>query len=138
MWTQEQVALMIGYSVRSSGYINAISRLRVNGYIEGTRSALHYTGKVVEFELERKEFTIDNIYKVLQKCDKEIFDVFRSSYNLGGIQSFSLEQIAESTPSHYSAGSSGFINAISRLCVIGVLEKDGKNRKLHPQMIELL
>jgi hypothetical protein len=97
-----------------------MSALRTRNLI--TEVGGKYSGIVVEaFQhgVEQLVFSVDNIVAKLGKCEREIFHIAREA----NWDIISKEELAELTPSRYSATSGSFDNSISRLCTLGILER---------------
>lgn len=112
--TTQQVALLTGYSHKSGGFRNALSRLRTSGYIDGrgsvraTDAGLDALGPYDPLPTGRAlvDWWKDHH---LGKAERAIIDVLLDAYP----HPVSIEEIAEATD--YSASSGGFRNALSRL-----------------------
>lgn len=111
--TTTQVALLTGYSHKSGGYRNALSKLRTAGYIDG-RGDIEATGDGLaalgEYEpLPAGPALLDWWYGQLPKAERSILAVVVAAWPA----EVPVDVIAEATD--YSASSGGFRNALSRL-----------------------
>jgi hypothetical protein len=130
-WSKEQVAAMIGYSVRSSGFANALSKLRSVGLLSGSGDALTVDRMATDgLDLPDVKYSVNNIRKVLGKCEGEIFNVLLSVTD--SRSQWTQEELARETDSQYSVNSSGWANALSKLRTLGVIKKGGAGK-----MVEL-
>ncbi len=81
-----------------------------------------------------REFTVANIKPKLGKCELQIFEVLLAHPD----DQFTLEELAQATPSNYSPGSSGFKNSVSALSSLGALVRVNGRIKLSDDVKELL
>jgi hypothetical protein len=119
---KSQVALLSGYSVRSSGFVNGLSRLRVKGFLEGNGDSMIITeeGKQAlgKYELLPSGERLHNYWlSKLSRSDSAILQVLLDNYP----EYISRESISSETG--YSMTSSGFVNALSRLRVAELIEE---------------
>lgn len=118
--TARLVALQSGYSIKSSGFKNALSSLRTKGLISGGKHELMMTGEgQVAHGMAGGDFRrMGASYwsGKLPKCERAIFDCLlqESQHALG------REDIAAATG--YSLTSSGFKNALSKLRGLELIE----------------
>lgn len=118
--TAAQVALLSGYTLKSSNSSNGLSELRGNGFIVGSRNALGATQEALDLGLEVEEvpsgtellrFWINK----LDKCPGVLLQAIVS----GGENGLTKEEIEERTreiaPPGYSITSSNFSNGLSTL-----------------------
>lgn len=129
-----QLAVMTGYSITSSGFINALSQLNVKNLItkEGDRICI---GEVIpDLATENvPDFSKEMVLSKLHRCPREIMDVLLNNPE----KSFEKEELASQTPSNYSTTSSGFINSISKLNRLELIYKEGAKIKLNPEVLQL-
>lgn len=118
-WTKPQIAVMIGYSLRSSGFKNSISQLNVEGAITKDTSDRYtctpFHERMKEAHTEDQEFTPSNCLKHLEKCERMIVERFIKNPNLLEDK----EQLALSI--QYSNTSSGYKNALSKLRTLEII-----------------
>jgi uncharacterized protein len=139
--TAAQLAVMSGYSVRSSTFSNGVSKLRVARLLEGSRGSLHITlqgqheaGKVEPYP--SGEDLLDYWSAKLEKCPRELLRVI---YEHGQKRSLTREFIADNAVNgdgHYSAGSSTFSNGLSRLRVLELIKGTGDSIQLSDTFFE--
>ncbi len=131
-FTKPQVGVFTGYSHKSGGFNNSISRLRQLGLIEGPGNNLK--AKELNPELIGEfNFSKEAIISKLNKCEKEIYDVLLENPQ----QYHSKENLAENTQTQYSFNSGGFNNSISRLRTLGLLIREDGLIALNPELLEL-
>lgn len=126
--TTKQIAMMTGYSGKSSGFKNALSNCRTSGWIEGAgtgSSTITPEGFAALGEFTPLP-TGDALFKwwvnrgsPIGKAEAAILDVLRRQHP----QFLSSAALAELTG--YSAASSGFKNAMSKLRTLGLAEGTG-------------
>ncbi len=112
--TDSQAAILSGYSIRSSGFANALSALRTRGLMAGPRNAMHPTPDGVhvlgDFERLPTGGELVNYWMhKLGKCERALLQVLVDSYP----HAVPREQLADK--SGYSLASSGFANSLSKL-----------------------
>ncbi len=131
-FTKPQIGVFTGYRHGSGGFNNALSRLNQLGLI--TRNGGSIQASEVRDELTGEfDFSKEAIISKLSKCENEIYNVLIENQE----DSYSKEELAETTPSNYSPNSGGFNNAISRLNTLGLLERNGGLIKLNPEVLVL-
>lgn len=114
------IALQSGYSIKSSGFKNALSSLRTRGWISGGGEAVELTIEGAE-EFRRVggegASVIDPAYwsSKLHKCERSIFERLVACRC-----SRTKEELAAETG--YSVTSSGFKNALSKLRGLQLIE----------------
>lgn len=130
-FSKPQIGVFTGYSHKSGGFSNAISNLRQLGLIEGSGNSF----KVKEINPDAQEFDFSKevIISKLNKCEKEIYKVLLDN----PYESYTKEDLAEATETHYSFKSGGFSNAISRLNTLGLIERNDGMIKLNPELLEI-
>lgn len=134
-----QIAIMTGYSPKSSGYINAISLLNVSGLVKKHGRQLEINqAKVSEayriygdYLNEPEEFSKKNILRKLATYPRKIVEILYENPE----NEFTRSEIASMTK--YSENSSGFINAISTLNVMGLIQKNQQMISLSEEAKEL-
>jgi len=124
--SKKTVALQSGYSAKSGGFNNALSRLRKanmiqsngNGLIETTRIGFHLGDsgdiEVVDIEYWKR-------HKSVGKCGAAILTVLQEHHG-----PMSKQEIAESTVPPYAPTSGGFNNALSKLRTLELIEGRGE------------
>ena len=123
--TARLVALQSGYSIKSSGFKNALSSLRTKGLIEGGKDSLRMTGKGQGvhaatgggFQMLSPEYWLSK----LPKCERAIFEALLALRNHGTYNA-TKEKLAEIAG--YSVTSSGFKNALSKLRGLQLIDPD--------------
>ena len=80
---------------------------------------------------ETIEYDKENILNILNECPRKILQFLYKNP-----EQIDKEQLAIETG--YSLQSSGFVNAISKLNVLGLIQKDGSNISLSKDAEELL
>lgn len=121
-----QIATIAGYSSKSGGFNNAISKLKtfqfitVNGIISITQVGLNYLGS----NYERIDDTPEELLKLwkskLPKCPASILQYLYDIHPSYAPKT----NIADET--NYSIGSGGFNNGISKLNSLGLVEKSSE------------
>jgi hypothetical protein len=131
-FTKPQIGVFTGYSHKSGGFNNSISRLRQLGLIEGSGSNLKV--KEINPELAQEfDFSKEKIISKLNKCEGEIYEVLLQN----PYESFGKEELAEATKTQYSFNSGGFNNALSRLNTLGLTQRTDGMIKLNPELLEI-
>jgi hypothetical protein len=137
-WSIEQVGIMTGYSAKSGGFNNSLSKLNTAGLILRENGQVQWAGNPVPAGVNvDREFTIDNIKAKLAKCEREIFEVVLAEPDQVD-RIWDPAEIAAQTPSNYSPGSGGFNNSLSRLNSLGVLVRERGKIRLSNDTKELL
>jgi len=120
-----RLALLSGYSARSSSMNNALSKLRTAGRIEGRGDALAPTvvgrnaiGSIAPLPTGRALFEYWQRHPSLDKCSRALVGALREA---GG--PLGKDELAER--SGYSASSSSMNNGLSRLRTLGLIEGRG-------------
>jgi hypothetical protein len=118
--TSAQLAVMSGYSFRSSGFSNTISALRTQGMIDGDRDALRITADGARLAptqpLPRGSDLLDLWKPKLGRCERSLLHVLCQAFP----DPLTKAQLAELTG--YSVDSSGLSNAISKLRTLELAE----------------
>lgn len=133
-WSKAQVAMMIGRSLRSSGFTNAISELVVPGFIRRDGVFLSVGEQMPEGIDTGVEFSIANVKRILGKCESELWAVLESNPDT----MFTKDEWCDNTVSRYSPGSSGVGNAISSLNTLGLLSKHSGKFGMSEEAKELM
>ena len=129
-----QVAAIAGYSYKSGGFSNAISKLKSSGFISSngtelkiTPEGLSYLGSYTPIESDSDSLLVFWKSK-LGKCPASILECVHKKYP----ESISKEDVAIET--NYSVGSGGFNNGISKLNSLGLISRDNGNLKASKEM----
>jgi phage host-nuclease inhibitor protein Gam len=138
-FSKTQISIATGYSQSSSGFQNSLSQLNTMGFIiRGAKISINpeaiseITGIVGE--IEPRQYDISAFRDNLQKCEREIYDVILDDPG----HKFTKQEIADLTPSQYSITSSGFQNALSKLCTLEILVRQGTEILLNPEQLEFI
>ena len=131
-FSKAQIGVFTGYSHKSGGFNNAISRLRQLGLIEGSGNNLQ-AKELVSDLAQGYDFSKEAIIGKLSKCEREIYEVLLERQD----EEFSKEELAMSTQTQYSFNSGGFNNAISRLNTLALIERSNGTIKLNPELLEI-
>ncbi len=131
-FTKPQVGVFTGYSHKSGGFNNSLSRLRQLGLIEGSGNSLKI--KEINPELSQEfDFSKEAIINKLSKCEKEIYSVLLQN----PYETFGKEELAQTTQTQYSHNSGGFNNAIARLNTLGIIQRTDGMIKINPELLEI-
>jgi hypothetical protein len=131
-FTKAQIGVFTGYSHKSGGFNNAISRLRQLGLIEGSGNDLR--AKEINPNLAQEfDFSKEAIISKLNKCEREIYNVLLDNPE----NTFGKEELAMATETQYSSNSGGFNNAISRLNTLGLIQRTNGMIRLNPELLEI-
>ncbi len=129
-----QIAAIAGYSYKSGGFNNAISKLKSSGFIssngaelEITQEGLSCLGSYTPIESDSDSLLVFWKSK-LGKCSASILECVHKKYP----ESISKEDVAIET--NYSVGSGGFNNGISKLNSLGLISRDNGNLKASKEM----
>lgn len=135
-WSRAQIGMGSGRSHTSSGFKNALSRLRVAGIIEGSSDSIRINYTVAGEKLGTLAIPGENARKAweanLGKCELALLQTLEARPH----DAFTRESLCEATPP-YQPKSSGVKNAISRLNVLELIIKDGDSIQLNPQVLEV-
>lgn len=134
--TKVQIGALTGYSARSGGFNNSISKLRAVGFINqrGDKFGIspnriqdatdlagdHFRGTGIE--------ALEDWLNTLPKCEKEIYSRLKNEPD----RIFTKEEMGEETG--YSPSSGGFNNSISRLCALGLAERADGGIRFNSQL----
>ena len=118
-----QIATIAGYSYKSGGFNNAISKLKSTGYVEASNGDLTITQEGLNY-LGSYEPISDDHESLLQfwtsklgKCPSSILKYICTNQHSWNTKT----AIAENT--NYSVGSGGFNNGVSKLVSLGLAER---------------
>lgn len=127
-----QLATITGYSHRSGGFKDAISRLNVLGLVKknGMLVSVNELDPALATE-DMSQLSIESWMGRLNKCARMILQMLLDNPSV----LYTREEIADQTG--YSQTSGGFKDAISKLNVLGLLVKEGTDIKLNPEVLEL-
>jgi len=114
------VALQSGYSIKSSGFKNALSWLRTRDLIKGGKASLALTdeGRIVAARFANEPVPVsDPSYweSKLPKCERAIFKTLRTVAH-------PVDRESLAAGAGYSVTSSGFKNALSKLRGLALIE----------------
>ncbi|MCK5606515.1 DUF853 family protein [Candidatus Pacearchaeota archaeon] len=112
--SRAQIAILSGYSIKSSGFSNALSALRTRGWITGGRECTQITEEGLSAlgpydPLPTGQDLLEHWLGRLVRCEREVLRVLADAYPGTLIK----DEIAGR--SNYSVNSSGFSNALSKL-----------------------
>lgn len=121
--SNKQVSLLSGYSSRSSGFANALGKLRSGGLIVGGKDANTITDAGIAAAgdlppLPTGRALIDHWMGNLGRAERAILEVLVTAWPTP----MSNEEISEATD--YSLRSSGFANALGRLRTLQLISGD--------------
>lgn len=132
---KEQIGAMTGYSPKSGGFNNSISKLFSAGLIkrEGARlSAMqNYSQDILSLIGTPENMSLEVWLKKLGKCAREIYNQCLKNPHKG----YPKDELASITG--YSATSGGFNNAISQLITLGLITRTSDGIRLNPELIDL-
>lgn len=117
--TKAQTAILSGYSLKSSGFKNALSTLRVGGYIEGSDPlSITANGEKIatQDEIPTGMKLVPYWQAKLDRCEGAILGIV-----VGRKDGYDKSQLANA--SGYSPDSSGFKNALSKLRVLELIQR---------------
>ncbi len=131
-FSRVQLATITGYSHRSGSFKDAISKLNVLNLISknGDKVRVNEMDESLATE-DSKELSIDIWMNRLNKCTRKIFKLLLENPDI----LYGREEIANET--EYSSSSGSFKDAISKLNVLGLIQKEGTEIKLNPEILEL-
>lgn len=136
-FSRVQIGAMSGYSPNSSGFNNAMSKLRTSGFIQGTGDSIRLiqdrATDADKLAAGMPEFRFEEWANKLPKCERAIYQIAASDPNV----ELSRAELAER--SGYSSNSSGFNNALSHLRSIGLIEGyHGQGIRLNRALVQVL
>ena len=132
MFSKTQIGVFTGYSHKSGSFSNALSRLNTLGLIEKNTDGVKLKESNPDL-IGSFDFSKESIIPSLGKCEKEIYDVVIQNSE----RTFTKQEIADLTPSQYSAGSGSFSNSLSKLNSLGIIIKKGNSIRLNPELLEI-
>lgn len=126
--SRPQAAILSGYSINSSTFRNALSELRVSGYMADGSGILKATPEGVTalgpFDpLPTGQALLEHWYRAIEKAPREMLTVLARFYPEG------MDRARLSHESGYAETSSTFRNALSRLRVLELISE--RNRLIH-------
>ncbi len=129
-----QISLLTGYSIKSSGFANALGSLRSKGYASGGRHLTTVTEDGLlalgSWEpLPTGQALLEHWLRKLGKAERTILQALAEAWP----HSMTKEAISEATG--YSLLSSGFANALGKLRTLELIER-GKEPRLSPHLME--
>ena len=127
-WTALQVAVGTGYSWKSGGFKNALSKLRTAGAITGVNDGLQVADLSVCSAITPSGDYLNAWKNNLGKCENAIWDYILLDKNTV----LSLEALGTATG--YSPSSGGFKNAVSRLSSLGLIIRKNGGIQLNPEV----
>lgn len=134
-YSKTQVAVMSGYSQSSSGFANAVSALCTKGLVKRVGQDLQAMDAALSLVPEEtvEPLSISDWAGKLGKCERSIFELLEET---GGSTEWEKEELA--TQAGYSVTSSGFANALSKLCTLGLaVRNSGGTISLNPEIKDL-
>lgn len=134
-----QVGVATDYSPSSSGFQNALSELSTRELIirgAGLRANKEKMDEIVALigPVKKTRINIGTFRSKLSKCEGEIYDIILKYPG----ERFSKESLAGKTASRYSATSSGYQNALSRLNVLEIIRRENGSIILNPDLAKML
>lgn len=129
-FTKVQVAAVTGYSVKSGGFKNALSRLASANLIARSGDFIQCLELVSLYASDAEEFSAAPEFWAgkLGKCEREIY-----SYLWDLRSGATKEVIAQATG--YSVTSGGFKNALSRLNSLGLILRNPGDIRVNPDLL---
>jgi predicted transcriptional regulator len=125
--TKPRLALMAGYSAKSSSFSNSLSELRTKGWVDGrgdleaTAAGATALGSVPRLPVGKALFDYWLNHPRLDKCSRAILTALRAAPSAAPI--LGKADLARATG--YSVTSSSFSNSLSRLRTLGLIEGRG-------------
>ena len=133
-FSKVQIALVTGYSMKSSGFKASISALNVQNLIRKEENLIYLGDDNPDIVISgEQKLSVDFWFSKLGKCPAEIFKVLLDNPDM----SYSKEDLANNTETQYSINSSGFKASISKLNVLEIIKKSNGLIKLNPEINEL-
>jgi hypothetical protein len=122
---KSQVSILSGYSISSSGFVNALSSLHTKGYITKGSDQLSITDDGIKavgtYDPMPTGQELQNYwYSKLSKAEAAILKALIHEYGR------SLNKLEIAKKSGYSETSSGFVNALSKLRTLELIEGYGE------------
>jgi len=133
-FSDAQVSVITGYSVKSGGFKNSLYKLNNAGYITRNNRSQKITseGLQIETNAEVGELTVDLWMRKLSKCEGTVLKILVDNPDI----EYSTEQLAEITG--YSAMSGGFKNSLYRLNSLELADRSNGLTRLNPEILELI
>lgn len=136
-FSRVQIAVGIGYSVRSSGFEQGIAKLKSNGLIKKVGEKYSMNPDAIS---QAEEITANEDWKPskdafiahLKKCDRDIMAFLMEHQD----SSYTKEDIADNIGR--SVESSGFQQGLAKLKSLELVNKDGDQISLNPELLEIL
>jgi len=128
-FSRSHVGAFTGYSVKSGGFKNAISKLFSRGLISKHGNFLKVAAMDPNIAGDF-DFSKEAIMNNLGPCPKKIYQLLLDN----PYENMSREDVADQTG--YSIISGGFKNAISKLNSLGLILKEDLYIKLNPELLE--
>jgi hypothetical protein len=125
--TKSQVAILSGYAINGGGFNNALSSLRVKGYLEGATDRLRPTDSGVDalgdFDpLPQGDDLLRHWLGQLSKAERGALETLTRVYP----KSLTKDELAKAAG--YEANGGGFNNALSRLRTLELISGRGELR----------
>jgi len=138
-FSKPQVGAMTNYSPRSGGFNNAISQLATRGLIIRNSGMLQLNRDMEQEAIEilgdeyssREQYSKEAWLNTLGVCPRNIYQVLLNEPD----REFAKDELGELTG--YSSGSGGFNNGISKLCTLGLAERNAGMIKLNSELLEI-
>lgn len=131
-FSKRQIGAATGYSPRSSGFENAISKLNTMGLIQKSGDDIKVASAAPEIAAQYdRDFSITSWLGNLGKCPRAIYQFLLDNPE----QAWSKEAVAQA--SGYLVFSSGFENGLSALNATGLIKREGSMVRLNPELLEL-
>lgn len=135
--TKVQIGALTGYSAKSGGFNNSLSKLRARNLIiqRGDRFGISPQNAAEALEIVGDDFrgtgqeALEDWLSTLPKCEKEIYALLKADPD----RIFTKNELGEE--SGYAPTSGGFNNAISRLCALGLAERKDGGISFNPALL---
>jgi len=146
--TAQQLSILSGYSVRSSGFSDSLSVLRTNGFMEGTRAGFSITAAGLKAAgpvapLPSGRGLLEYWQGLVKKCARTILSVLYDAMYLNKQGNHPTEWVSReyiADQSGYSITSSGFSDSLSTLRTLQLVEErtsiSGKEMRLSEVFFE--
>ena len=134
-FTKIQIAAMIGYSPKSSGFNNSMGKLNSIGALSKRGNGITIGQTIPDMPItSNTKYSLDLIKSKLGKCEREIFEVLLDHFE----DEYTKEELAEATASRYSAISSGYNNSLGKLNSLGFIQRQSGSIRLSTEIKEML
>lgn len=137
-FNKSQIGAMTGYSPKGGGFNNALSRLKVAGFIKqvgGDSFTILDSSAAMDILSDEynapEQNALEEWLNKLGACPKKIYKVLLENPD----EEFTKEQLGEMTD--YSPEGGGFNNAISQLCTLGLAERTGNIVRFNQELLEV-